>query len=462
MCRSLAEGGRRCPGDGLTKKWRTLIRERLARNIRVGNLDALVARDRALLATIDTAIERWGLHVQPHHIDLPTDAVRLVDRLRSDGMTAVLVGGSVRDSFDGRTPKDLDFEVYHATVDDVAVSARKLGKVDEVGKAFGVLKMTLPDGTDIDLSVPRRENKVGAGHRGFEVSTDAGMTIEEASARRDFTINTLSYDPELGVLIDPHGGKGDLDNKVLRHVSDAFDEDPLRVMRGMQFASRFGMRMAPETAERCRSLMGEAATLPVERMRTEWEKWATKSRKPSAGLDVLRQTGWSDVIAGAAGLGADDNRRVDAMRRVLDRHPQADAAVMMPATLAVSMSDADARKFLNQAIEGTKGQTKAFHLSRSSVPQRDDASLREAARGPVTLREVAVFHNDDRLLAKAETLGIADGPEPDWASGDDILATTGRKPGPWVGEVVSRLRQAQARRVFHDRESALAWLRNEV
>lgn len=89
--------------------------------------------------------------------------------------------------------------------------------------------MTLASGEDIDLSVPRRENKVGVGYRGFSVAVDPTLSVSEAAARRDFTVNAMSYDSNLRVLIDPHGGRADLEARLLRHVSDAFDEDPLRV-----------------------------------------------------------------------------------------------------------------------------------------------------------------------------------------------------------------------------------------
>lgn len=398
-------------------------------------------------------------------IELPDDVMRVVHGLRSDGLRPMLVGGSVRDALSGATPKDIDFEVYPLDgksfdVDKLSVSARRFGRVDEVGKSFGVLKMRVGD-TDLDLSLPRRDSKSGEGHRGFNISTDTSMTFEEAASRRDFTINAMMYDPATGEFVDPHNGRADWDSRTLRAVSDAFDEDPLRVMRGMQFASRFGMHMDDATITRCRRLRREAKTLPVERMRVEWEKWATKSTEPSAGLRVLHQTGWSSVVPGMSKMAGDErlHDEVDRVAQDSDEH-KLDRRVMLGATLARRMTREDAVAFLDQSIEGVRAQRRAFDLSRSATLPLDDADLRLAAHGPVTLRERAVSHDARRgVLNRAIDLGVADRPEPDLLNGNDIMDVTGRKPGPWLKDVLTVAREAQARREFDSRGESIEWLR---
>lgn len=207
------------------------------------------------------------------------------------GGRPLLVGGAVRDVLLGFAPKDIDIEVYGLAAEVLADVLASFGKVNAVGRSFGVLKLRLPSGDDVDVALPRRENKIGAGHRGFLVAPDPTMTPEEAALRRDFTINAMALTPD-GTLIDPTSGAEDLRRRVLRHTSPAFAEDPLRVLRGMQFAARFGLRMAPETVALCRSLLPEADTLSVERVWGEWAKWAQKSTDPAAGLLVLQETGW--------------------------------------------------------------------------------------------------------------------------------------------------------------------------
>lgn len=211
--------------------------------------------------------------------------------LQSAGGRPRLVGGSVRDWLLGLTPKDFDVEVYGLDYERMGRALAAFGPTDVVGRNFGVLKVRL-EGVEYDFSLPRRESKTGAGHRGFAVTPDPELTEAEAAARRDFTVNAIAYDPLADRLLDFHGGVGDLKKKILRHTSPAFVEDPLRVLRGFQFAARFGFALAPETIEVCRSIRETYAELPVERVWGEWEKWAAKAAKPSLGLRVLQQTGW--------------------------------------------------------------------------------------------------------------------------------------------------------------------------
>jgi tRNA nucleotidyltransferase (CCA-adding enzyme) len=214
------------------------------------------------------------------------DAVRLIGRPR-------LVGGGVRDWLLGRVAKDFDVEVAGASFDSLHRILSPFGATDVVGRSFGVIKVrSASSGAEYDFSLPRRESKTGAGHRGFAVAPDPSLSDAEAAARRDFTVNAIAWDPFTGELIDPHGGQRDLAARVLRHTSAAFVEDPLRVLRGFQFAARFDFTLAPETAALGRRIVDTFAELPVERIWGEWDKWATQSTKPSRGLTVLEETGW--------------------------------------------------------------------------------------------------------------------------------------------------------------------------
>jgi tRNA nucleotidyltransferase (CCA-adding enzyme) len=220
----------------------------------------------------------------PEDLRAALDAVRRVGRPR-------LVGGCVRDWLLGLEPKDFDVEVSGVTFDALHRALAPFGATDVVGRSFGVIKLRL-GGTEHDFSLPRRESKTGAGHRGFTVAPDPELSDAEAAARRDFTVNAIALDPFSGALLDPHGGERDLRARVLRHTSAAFAEDPLRVLRAMQLAARFDFSLAPETAALCRSIVDTFAQLPVERVWGEWDKWATKSQKPSRGLAVLEESGW--------------------------------------------------------------------------------------------------------------------------------------------------------------------------
>jgi tRNA nucleotidyltransferase (CCA-adding enzyme) len=238
--------------------------------------------------------------------------------LRSAGGRPRLVGGCVRDWLLGLQPKDYDIEVFGMDYEAMGAALAPFGPTDVVGRSFGVLKVRLA-GIEYDFSLPRRESKTGAGHRGFLVTPDSTLTEVEAAARRDFTVNAIAYDPFEEAILDFHHGRADLEHKVLRHTSDAFVEDPLRVLRAFQLAARFQFTLAPETVELCRSIAETYTELPVERVWGEWEKWATKSSKPSLGLAVLKQTGWLKHFPEVAAL--------DGVPQEPEWHPEGDVFV---------------------------------------------------------------------------------------------------------------------------------------
>ncbi|MDR3110654.1 MAG: hypothetical protein LBU65_13380, partial [Planctomycetaceae bacterium] len=192
-------------------------------------------------------------------------AAHLIELLLESGASdAFFVGGTVRDQLlgiDVKGVKDVDIEVYGLSYEQIVTILKPRFRVNFVGKSFGVIKID----NSIDVGVPRRESKHGSGHRGFEVVPDPTMTIREAFARRDFTINAIGLRLN-GEFIDPFGGRDDLNNGILRATTDSFCEDPLRVLRGMQFAARFGFRMDSKTIDLCKRVANEFDTLAPERI----------------------------------------------------------------------------------------------------------------------------------------------------------------------------------------------------
>lgn len=203
----------------------------------------------------------------------------------------------MRDALLGETvSKDVDLEVHGTTAARLSAALRATGgRVDEVGASFGVIKVTL-DGEDFDVSLPRRDSKTGAGHKGFTVQLDGGLTEAEAFGRRDFTINAIGWDPATAEMVDPWGGARDVQAGVLRHTTDAFGEDPLRVLRGVQLAARFDMALHPDTADLCRDLAPAFAELPKERVWGEFDKLFRLGKHPSAGMVALHEAGWEDHL----------------------------------------------------------------------------------------------------------------------------------------------------------------------
>ncbi|SOE75448.1 tRNA nucleotidyltransferase (CCA-adding enzyme) [Fibrobacter sp. UWT3] len=227
------------------------------------------------MARIQTLAGEW---FEP---ELPNRLLKIAGDIRAAGGRAFLVGGWVRDALLGKACRDYDIEVYDMAQDALVPILSKYGRTNLVGKAFGVIHLAMK-GLSLDFSFPRTESKVGYGHRGFVVHTDEKLSFREAALRRDFTINAMGMElPEL-TLCDPYDGIGDLKTHTLRHVGPAFAEDSLRILRGVQFASRFECTLAPETVELCRTLSLD--DLSVERLFEEFKKWLLKPGRPSLGL----------------------------------------------------------------------------------------------------------------------------------------------------------------------------------
>jgi len=213
--------------------------------------------------------------------------LRIAELIRRRGGRALLVGGCVRDALLQTPVKDWDLEVYGLSADAIRDAVSGEFSVDPVGMSFGVYKV---HHLEIDIAMPRRESKTGVGHKGFMIETVPQLSFAEAAARRDFTVNAIMMDPLTREIIDPWNGQADLQRKILRHVSEHFSEDPLRVLRGMQFAGRLEFKIAPETVRLCRTLSQDE--LPMERIGSEWEKLLLHGTTPSLGLRFLRDCGW--------------------------------------------------------------------------------------------------------------------------------------------------------------------------
>lgn len=221
--------------------------------------------------------------------DLPTS-------IPSSPPRALLVGGFVRDLLLSLFPTDADIEVYGVEPSTLEAVLQRLfpGRVNLVGRAFGVFKISLGDGYELDIALPRHESKTGVGHKDFAVQGDPTLDPREAARRRDFTINAILFDPLTGELIDPWNGVEDLNSSTLRVVDTThFGEDPLRVYRAVQFAARFGLTTEEHTLRLLRAMVtrGELDYLPVERVTEEWRKFLLKAEIPSTGLVYLRELG---------------------------------------------------------------------------------------------------------------------------------------------------------------------------
>ena len=212
------------------------------------------------------------------------------------------VGGAVRDrllELSG-AEADIDYLVCGIPMDELIALLRKTGRVDVVGKSFGVIKYTEfskdangnKTSQTFDIALPRREVSTGAGHKDFTVDFDPSIPIEVDLRRRDFTINAMAESLPDRMLIDPYSGRDDLEARILRIVApDSFVEDPLRMLRGVQFAARFNLTPEPETLRSMRENAHLITTISPERISEELNKLLVQAEKPSLGFHLMQETG---------------------------------------------------------------------------------------------------------------------------------------------------------------------------
>ena len=241
----------------------------------------------------------------------------ICEAIRSAGGRALLVGGCVRDRLLGREPEDIDCEVYGLAPQALCALLERYGEVDMSGAAFGVYALRREG---FDFALPRVEHRTGAGHADFQVTPMPELTPRQAAARRDFTVNAILQDALTGEIIDPYGGAADLKEGVLRAVPGGqFHEDPLRVLRGAQFAARFGLRPEAGTLAAMRGM--PLHELSAQRVWDETKKALLAAPRPGDYLRVLRDAGalcpWFAELRAQAAL--------DRASALLDR-----AAVMRP------------------------------------------------------------------------------------------------------------------------------------
>jgi len=223
-------------------------------------------------------------------IKIPKSIEKVFSVLFDHGAYPLIVGGYVRDHFLKRKSKDIDIEVYGInSLKKLQAALEELAPVHEVGKNFGVLKMDY-DGYDLDISLPRTEKKTGKGHTGFDVQTNGQLDFKTAAKRRDFTMNAIGYDTKSGYFIDPYDGQKDIEAGIIRHVNETtFIEDPLRVLRAVQFSARFNFKLDTNTLKLCQNMVREKMLeeLPAERIFEEYKKLLLKANTPSIGFELL-------------------------------------------------------------------------------------------------------------------------------------------------------------------------------
>jgi tRNA nucleotidyltransferase (CCA-adding enzyme) len=432
--------------------------------------------------------------------------------VRAEGGRALIVGGWVRDRLLGRDSKDIDIEVFALPSGRLRGLLEAFGRVDAVGESFQVYKLG-----DLDVSLPRRESKAGRGHRGFEVSGDPSMTIEDAARRRDFTINAVSWDPLTEEYVDPFAGRTDLAARRLRVVdATTFADDSLRVLRAVQFAARFELTLDEEARALCRAIPLD--DLPAERVWGEIEKLLSADR-PSIGFALALELGVVEKLFPElkALVGCPQEPEwhpegdvwvhtlqvIDQARRRVDDLPKPQRLVVMlgaichdfgkPATTAfldgrIRSIDHEAQgvppatAFLDRlnihSIDGYDVRYHvlgivAYHLNpgmwfkvrgevgdgafRRLARRVDLELLARLAKADCLGREPGSFNCEamDWFLERARSLGVEHRPPPPILLGRHLL-DLGVKPGPRMGEILRAVYEQQLDGTVTTLEEAIA------
>ena len=279
------------------------------------------------------------------------------------------IGGVVRDEMLGKVSKDLDLLVVGVDLEELGKILSPYGKVNLVGKSFGIIKFT-PKGSseEIDISVPRIDEKsTGKGHKDFEVKLGKGISLEQDQLRRDFWMNAIAKDIETGEVHDFGGrGKLDIENKVVRMINpQAFQDDPLRMLRAVQFASRFEFKIEPKTYNEIKKNAKLIKNVSAERFQEEFKKLFTKSPKPSYGLKLMIELGLMKLLFS----------QVKKISPIVDQIPKANFPAFMGVILADLGSQAGnaAKKVMrfsntdSESIDGVVRAIKDKNLGKDEV-----------------------------------------------------------------------------------------------
>ena len=227
--------------------------------------------------------------MQQIRLDIPKPLQIALATLDKQGFKAIIVGGFVRDTLLGLKSKDIDIEIFGCNKpENLLKHLKTFGAVKHIGKQFGIIQCIDKTYT-YEFSLPRHELKTGLKHQDFQIDFIPQASFKQAAYRRDFSINSIGYNPKTKQFLDPYKGIKDLKLKRLVHNSDAFEEDPLRVLRALQFAARFEFKIAYSTRKRCKKINLE--NLSLERIETEFEKALLMAKKPSYGLKYFFDLG---------------------------------------------------------------------------------------------------------------------------------------------------------------------------
>ena len=355
------------------------------------------------------------------------------------------IGGAVRDEFLGEVSKDLDLIITGIDIEDLQELLNKHGKVNLVGKSFGVLKFnpTGEEGEPVDIVVPRIEVSTGEGHKDFEVKLGKDITLEEEQLRRDFWMNAIAIDIETGELVDIEGkGQLDIKNKQISVINPkAFEDDPLRMLRAVQFAARFDFNIEKETMKEIKRNAQKITTVSSDRFQEEFRKMFEKAKKPTIGVELLVETGLMKHILSEG--------RVNPLMNQLDKEAFPAFLALFSEEYLMKLSNKDA-KSLQAVIDFQKIDVNDLNIVKFLAKMTEkDAIIRnidalQEAKSEKTLSEQLKTMKSEGKPTNLKELAV---------SGQDLLdkGLSGRK----IGEILDFLLELAVKSGKNDREFLL-------
>ena len=381
---------------------------------------------------------------------------RWMQTLLQEG-SVYIVGGTVRDAFRDEDIKDIDLVVEKLSMAQIKDLLKPYGRVDEVGEFFAVIKFRPRghEGEDFDIAIPRVDIKTGEGHKDFKVKTK-DISLEEDLFRRDFTINSIAVNIETDEIVDPFYGVGDIRRKRINATDqEAFAEDPLRILRGIQFSSRFGYEITPETLDLMKEYSPRIKNISGERIFDELMKVLNKKGDTQKALDLIHQTDVDKALFDKKML------HYDKGLNYLD--PTSFFYVLG------LLGDVDPGDFIRNRLKGDAILEKNVRMLNNLftlLPRMQDEEelkymLSKAFTAAPDIMDVVIFPKEvDDIILQMRLGKIPNNIKDVAIDGDDIKTISRYKEGPEIGFILEKiLRDALANKFnWKDKDESLVYL----
>lgn len=418
-------------------------------------------------------------------IKYPSKLNIIFDKLLYCGAKPIIIGGFIRDYLLNIPSKDIDIEVYNiSSFSNLEIILQEFGSVNKVGRSFGVCKLTFQD-MELDFTLPRVDSKTTIGHQGFDIKIDPDLDFFSATSRRDFTINAIGFDVAEKKILDPFNGIEDLKNQVLRAVNEkTFIDDPLRVLRAVQFCARFNLTIDKPLLILAKDMIKNNMLdeLSKDRIFQEIKKLLLKSKKPSIGFRLLKKLGAFKYFSNLQTINKENFNlllsAMDKMRSLL-AYDEKTNIVLMLASICYNFDAAQITNFIKRLTDEKEILTRVLILI-DNYPSIDyiyasglkDLQLYKLA-AKVNINEVLLLskaihfsrNNNIEIAVKkrAIELNILNKKMTPILRGRDILTlqTSSKykiKPSKEFTIILNKAYEAQMRGEFTSYSQALVWL----